>query len=112
MSDCANGGKGRWAEGAWHQPAHFERREPMDVCELRVYFHGQENPWKYPLVLNGRVIKDVFVGGRHYVAERECVAVIPDEMEGYVFCSICGAEIGEYDKPNFCHNCGARVVNK
>ena len=39
-----------------------------------------------------------------------CRKVIPNEMEGYVFCSKCGAEIGEYSVPNYCPNCGARVV--
>ena len=39
-----------------------------------------------------------------------CNKVIPSEIEGYVFCSKCGAEIGEYGVPNYCHNCGARVV--
>ena len=39
-----------------------------------------------------------------------CRKLIPDEMEGYVFCSNCGAEIGEYGVPNYCHNCGAKVV--
>lgn len=39
-----------------------------------------------------------------------CHKVIPSEIEGYVFCSKCGAEIGEYGVPNYCHNCGARVV--
>lgn len=39
-----------------------------------------------------------------------CRKVIPSEMEGYVFCSKCGAEIGEYGVPNYCHNCGAEVV--
>lgn len=39
-----------------------------------------------------------------------CRKVIPDEMEGYVFCSECGAEIGEYGVPNYCHNCGAEVI--
>ncbi len=38
-----------------------------------------------------------------------CHMVIPDETEGYVFCSNCGAEIGEYSVPNYCHNCGHRV---
>lgn len=40
-----------------------------------------------------------------------CHKVIPSEIEGYVFCSNCGAEIGEYGVPNYCHNCGARVVS-
>lgn len=39
-----------------------------------------------------------------------CRKLIPDEMEGYVFCSNCGAEIGEYGVPNYCHNCGAKVA--
>ena len=38
-----------------------------------------------------------------------CKPVIPNEMEGCVFCSNCGAEIGEYGVPNYCHNCGAEV---
>lgn len=38
-----------------------------------------------------------------------CRKLIPDEMEGYVFCSNCGAEIGEYGVPNYCPNCGAEV---
>ena len=41
-----------------------------------------------------------------------CHKVIPSEIEGYVFCSKCGAEIGEYGVPNYCHNCGARVVGR
>lgn len=39
-----------------------------------------------------------------------CRKLIPDEMEGLVFCSNCGAEIGEYGVPNYCHNCGAEMV--
>lgn len=39
-----------------------------------------------------------------------CRKRIPDEMEGLVFCSNCGAEIGEYSVPNYCPNCGAEVV--
>lgn len=39
-----------------------------------------------------------------------CRKLIPDEMEGLVFCSNCGAEIGEYSVPNYCHNCGAEVM--
>lgn len=41
-----------------------------------------------------------------------CYPVIPDETEGYVFCSKCGAEIGEYGVPNYCPNCGAKVVDE
>lgn len=41
-----------------------------------------------------------------------CRKVIPSEMEGYVFCSRCGAEIGEYSVPSYCHNCGAEVMDE
>ena len=41
-----------------------------------------------------------------------CRKLIPDEMEGYVFCSKCGAEIGEYGVPSYCHNCGAEVESE
>lgn len=47
-----------------------------------------------------------------YVKERTCHKVIPDEMEGYVFCSECGAEIGEYGYPNYCPICGCKVVGE
>lgn len=39
-----------------------------------------------------------------------CRKVILNEMEGHVFCSKCGAEIGEYSVPNYCPRCGAEVV--
>lgn len=39
------------------------------------------------------------------------VAYIPDAMEGNVFCPKCGAEIGEYGVPNYCHNCGMVITN-
>lgn len=39
-----------------------------------------------------------------------CRKLIPDEMEGLVFCSNCGAEIGEYSVPNYCPNCGRQVL--
>ena len=38
-------------------------------------------------------------------------AVIPDAMEGNVFCPRCGAEIGEYGVPNYCHSCGVAITN-
>lgn len=37
--------------------------------------------------------------------------VIPNAMEGNVFCPQCGAEIGEYGVPNYCHNCGVAIHN-
>lgn len=37
--------------------------------------------------------------------------VIPNEMEGYVFCPQCGAPIDEYGVPNYCHNCGVAIHN-
>lgn len=40
-----------------------------------------------------------------------CHKVIPSEIDGYVFCSNCMAEIGEYGVPNYCHNCGHRLVD-
>lgn len=38
-------------------------------------------------------------------------AVIPNAMEGNVFCPRCGAEIGEYGVPNYCHECGLAITN-
>lgn len=43
-------------------------------------------------------------------AERTCHALIPSEMEGYVFCSKCEGLLGEYGYPNYCPYCGVKVV--
>ena len=40
-----------------------------------------------------------------------CKPVIPNEMDGCVFCPQCGAEIGEYGVPNYCYNCGVAISN-
>lgn len=37
--------------------------------------------------------------------------VIPNAMEGNVFCPQCGEEIGEYGVPNYCHSCGVAIRN-
>lgn len=37
--------------------------------------------------------------------------VIPNAMEGDVFCPQCGAPIGEYGVPNYCHSCGVAIRN-
>lgn len=36
-------------------------------------------------------------------------SVIPNAMEGGVFCPQCGAKIDEYGVPNYCHNCGVAI---
>lgn len=38
-------------------------------------------------------------------------SVIPNAMEGGVFCPQCGALIGEYGVPNYCHSCGVAITN-
>ena len=37
--------------------------------------------------------------------------VMPNAMDGYVFCPQCGAPIGEYGVPNYCHSCGVAITN-
>lgn len=37
--------------------------------------------------------------------------VILNAMEGYVFCPQCGAPIGEYGVPNYCHSCRVAITN-
>lgn len=61
--------------------------------------------------INGKVLcGSIFQRFADLIDRPTCRKCIPDEMEGYVFCSNCGAEIGEYSVPNYCHNCGAEVV--
>lgn len=74
-------------------------------------------------VIAGSVGVDV-AGKFSYVVENETYAAladfidrpigrafIPDAMEGNVFCPRCGAEIGEYGVPNYCHECGLAITN-
>ena len=82
-----------------------------DVARLRIEFQGEEIPWMYPLALNGRVMKGVYVDGERYERVRECRAIaiynMHDEWCGDE-CSACGYEWYE-DEPRFCPHCGARV---
>ena len=54
--------------------------------------------------------REVFERLADLIDRPTCRKRIPDEMEGLVFCSNCGAEIGEYSVPNYCPNCGGQVV--
>ena len=75
--------------------------EAIAAWNSRADYHGYEQAaieaWESIKAWNSR-------------AERTCHKVIPDEMEGYVFCSECGAEIGEYGYPNYCPNCGRKCI--
>lgn len=92
-----------------------ERREVAEL--LRIEVKDEDTSLDYPV---HRIINDVLgVNGAWGdkaariladLIDPTCHRVIPDEEEGYVFCSNCGAEIGEYGVPNYCHNCGHRVV--
>lgn len=82
-----------------------------DVARLRIEFGDGEVPWMYPLALNGRSIRGVYVDGERYTHERTCHAIaiynMHDEWCGDE-CSACGYEWYE-DEPNYCPRCGARV---
>lgn len=39
---------------------------PYDVARLRIEFQDGEVPWMYPLALNGRVIRGVYVDNERY----------------------------------------------
>lgn len=54
--------------------------------------------------------REVFERLADLIDRPTCRKRIPDEMEGLVFCSNCGAEIGEYSVPNYFPNCGGQVV--
>ena len=93
-----------------------------DVARLRIEFEGEETPWMYPLALNGRVIRGVYVDGERYERVRECENA--SRYAGEFKCSECGAAWktedmdlveptlwidGVADYPSYCQHCGARV---
>ena len=86
-------------------------RGPFDVCEC--VGHTYINGTLYGMQVCARDELALRDGMRHLadLIDPTCHKVIPSEMEGCVFCSNCGAEIGEYGVPNYCHNCGHRVVS-
>lgn len=53
--------------------AVYRREGGEPVLRLRVEFYGEADPWDYPLALNGRHVRAVYVGGVRYVpaAERD-----------------------------------------
>ena len=66
MSDCANGGRGRWTGVTWRAPDHFELNEPKPTLRVRIEFDSGR-AWEHPLALNGRTVRRVFLDGIEYV---------------------------------------------
>ena len=58
MSDCANGGRGRWTNVKWG--------DPQPVLHLKAEF-DKGQPWEYTIALNGRKLQALFVEGARYV---------------------------------------------
>jgi len=54
MSDCANGGR------------NVPDRNGYPTMRLRVEFAGEEQPWMYPIALNGREVIGIYVDGVEY----------------------------------------------
>lgn len=80
-----------------------------DVARLRIEFQDGEVPWMYPLALNGRVIRGVYVDGERYERVRECELEHHDT--GWVSCRECNTS-WKNDRPHVyrrCPYCGARV---
>ena len=110
MSDCTNGGR-----RAYNAPTHSPAE---DRLEITVHFHGEFNP--HPIVLNrlDRKVDYVTVDGERFERVRECHVMseysyydhtIPEW--DYDYCSNCGGEF--YDEvPNYCPNCGVRVIKE
>lgn len=78
---------------------------PMDECSVYDLYTALGMP------LPRAGIEYAIIGYLADLIDPTSHKVIPSEIDGYVFCSNCGAEIGEYGVPNYCHNCGARVVS-
>ena len=100
MSDCAN-------------------QNGYDAIMLRIDFEGDEQPWTYPLALNGRVMERVTIGGERYERVRECENQYKHDVYSFE-CSKCccdvsgGDEYGHnstHGRFRYCPNCGAKVVS-
>lgn len=86
--------------------------EMSEICRITVYFSDEENPWEYPLALNGRTIERVTFGGVEVAPVRECSVVNDIEprdttMRVIGSCSECGHILCGSDW--CCAHCGARV---
>lgn len=83
---------------------------PDEVCDLCDASALMQDLCRFAGLRGDVLCGDIFQCFADLIDRPTCRKCIPDEMEGYVFCSNCGAEIGEYSVPNYCHNCGAEVV--
>ena len=88
-----------------------------DAIMLHIDFKGEQQPWTYPLALNGREMERVTIGGELYERVRVCENT-QDEV-GMFACSECGASgltVKSYGLANlevaFCPSCGAKAVRK
>ncbi len=84
---------------------------PYDVARLRIEFGDGEVPWMYPLALNGRVIRGVYVDGERYTHERTCRDASLDSSTQF-YCSECECTVDvplAWGAVNYCPGCGARV---
>ena len=96
-----------------------ERREVAKAIRDRIW-RNERSSWDVVFELScidvlGRCLssnKDAALLLADLIDRPTCRKRIPDEMQGLVFCSNCGAEIGEYSVPNYCPNCGAVVVSE
>lgn len=72
MSDCANGGNGRWANVEWHAPEGrtVYVREGDRPCMVAVHFADpDELPREFPMALAGREVAYVTVDGVPYTSD-------------------------------------------
>ena len=79
-----------------------ERVTDGELVDVIAYAIGVEGADRFDDRLLGRLAD--------LIDRPTCRKVIPSEMEGEVFCSNCGALIGEYGVPNYCPTCGSEVL--
>ena len=90
-------------------------KEVVSACETLYTVGCSDSEWMGYETWLLKPTKEEAIAAWNRRAERTCHLVYYDDGDGYppnVQCSACGGWLDEYASPDYCPNCGARVVDE
>lgn len=114
----------RYMGGKWQEPSAFESGFRGECCDCYLITAAYSTEAEAAAAWNTRAnaeqdalpMTEEIMRAHGWVRERTCRIVLPS-LAGWWHCSACGEQVhtygrdGLFERPNFCPNCGAKVVN-